>query len=162
MFRKALTLLGMLLSFPVNEQLNAEARLPAPTYYLAAEVHECSADQLLLKGASNLPSGSLISVQVSEFYEDAWKDYSDTIFARLDNDGFFEAMAHPLPKLTFHRNLVVRVYFSPAYHKQPPNVLSAVGKRGEKLGEPRNPQAYHMSGGYSYLLTIARVEGCPP
>src|SRR5258705_7670414 len=139
MFRHVLLSLGTFLSVATAQttQLQGKTNImpAAPTYYLAAQVKECSADQLLMRGASNLPAGSSIGIQVSQFFEDAWKDYSDAAFATLGDNGFFNATLHPLPKLTFHRNLVVRIYFSPGYHKQPQNVLAAVGKRGEGLGE---------------------------
>src|SRR5438876_4521991 len=103
-----------------SEILQAQQkRLSAPTYYLSGDVHECSSEELLVKGASNLPAGSIIAVQASEFDGAGWRDYSNPAFVTLRNDGFFEATIHPLPKLAFHGNLLARIYFSPGYHKQP-------------------------------------------
>src|SRR5437588_9270539 len=133
---------------------------PAPTYYLAAQASCWDVDEIDVKGASNLPPGSVIGVQVAEFYEDAWKDYSNVVFTELGTNGFFTAVVHPLSKLTFRRNVVAEIFFGPVYHAQPPHVLAVVGRKGENLDELVNPQTGKVSGENFYLSAIARVEGC--
>jgi hypothetical protein len=55
--------------------------------------------------------------------------------------GFFEAKLHPIRGNQFQHNLVCDVVFATLTDPpQPPSVLQAVGKRGERLGFPRNPQ----------------------
>lgn len=156
----ALFLQGPRLATQASGETKSLRPLTAPTYYIAAEVRECYTDKIILRGTSNLPEGSLIDIKVSDFDGSGWKDYSPAVSAHLDKSGYFSAEVTPSPKLTFRNNLVATVFFSPGYDKQPATVLSVVGRHGENLGEPTNPQAGHMSGGYSYLLTIARAAAC--
>ena len=134
--------------------------LPAPTYYLAAEARTCSKEQITVHGVSNLPSGSVIVLTVSEFYQDGWKDYSDEVFASVKENGFFDARIHPTNSATFRRNLIVVATFTTFHPRQPEKVLRIVGKKGQNLGSLENPQLGRLSGEHYYLRAIARVPFC--
>jgi hypothetical protein len=45
----------------------APARLSAPTYYIAASAEYRAPDEILVKGASNLPAGAMLFVNVYDF-----------------------------------------------------------------------------------------------
>jgi hypothetical protein len=139
-------------------------RPPAPTFYLVIDARTCEPDSIKISGASNLPAGALIGLEISDFNEDAWKDYSDTVYISLKEDGLFEKILHPKPGQKFRRNLLAQAYFSPVYvpphMTQPPNVLKMVGTKGQYLGGFENPQAGQISGNNHYLSTIARVPWC--
>jgi hypothetical protein len=120
-----------------------------------------TAQEMKVVGATNLPSGAVILVSVTEFFQDGWKDYSEYYYATVDERGSFTTTVKGKTNMGFHRNLVARVVFGPVYHQQPPGVLAAVGQRGERLGAWDNPQLGQVSGQNFYIERISRVEGCP-
>lgn len=135
--------------------------LIAPTYYLAINSSGCQFDEITVKGASNLPPESVIELRVADFVGDfGWRYYSPEVNVSIKRQGYFEATIHPASGMTFKPNLVVTAAFSPATYHQPKNVLAIVGRRGQNLGFPQNPQAGKLSGDYSYLFAIARVGAC--
>jgi hypothetical protein len=137
--------------------------LSAPTYYLAIEVKECTAREVRIYGATNLPPGSVIGLSTSEFVgEIGWKDYSEEAFATVDAHGFFQGTVHSKAGLSFRSNLIASAAFMPYRPTQPAKVLEIVGKKGEHLGYFENPQVGYESGNYRTLGTIARVGECGP
>jgi hypothetical protein len=139
-------------------------RPPAPTFYLVIDARTCAPDSIKVSGASNLPAGALIALQISDFDQDAWEDYSDPVYASLKEGGLFQGVLHPKTGKKFRRNLLARAYFSPVYvplhTTQPPDVLKVVGSKGQYLGGLENPQAGQISGENHYLSTIASVPNC--
>ena len=144
-----------------SSKTQADRLLTAPTYYVAARTRGCTQQEMKVVGATNVPPGAVILVNVAEFFQDGWKDFSADYYATVDEKGFFEANVRALANSSFHPNLVARVVFGPAYHQQPAGVLTMVGRRGERLGSNNNPQLGQLSGDNFYIETIARVEGCP-
>jgi hypothetical protein len=144
-----------------SSKTQADRLLTAPTYYLVARTQGCTQQEMRVVGATNVPPGAVILVNVTEFFQDGWKDFSANYYATVDEKGFFEANVKAMANISFRRNLVARVVFGPAYHQQPAGVLTIVGRRGERLGSNNNPQLGQLSGENFYIETIARVEGCP-
>ena len=70
-------------------------RAPAPTFYLVINARTCDPDSINISGASNLPAGALIRLQISDFDQDAWEDYSDPVYASLKEGGLFQEVLHP-------------------------------------------------------------------
>lgn len=138
-------------------------RLSAPTYYLAIVVKGCSQQEVAIRGATNLPTGSIIRLGVSEFEGNiGWKDYSEDAFVTVDNNGFLEGKTHPTKDHSFRSNLVAVANFATYHPRQPKKVLDVVGEKGQNLGDIENPQLAHLSGNYRILETIARVGPCGP
>jgi hypothetical protein len=156
----------LLIGAPVglSRQVPSSRAPAAPTFYLVVEARTCDPDDIKISGASNLPSGALILLQVSDFDEDGWKDYSDPIYISLKENGLFEEIVHPKAGQKFHRNLMAQAYFSPVYvppkRSQPASVLKIVGTKGQHLGGLDNPQVGQLSGNNYYLWTLARVPNC--
>jgi hypothetical protein len=134
--------------------------LPAPTYYIAVEARTCQKDLIEFSGASNLPRGAVIGFGVSDFDVDAWKDYSDEVYASVDEKGFFDGKIQPKKGMTFHRDLILVATFTTYRPRQLASVLRIVGKKGQNLGGINNPQVGQVSGPFYYLETIARVPFC--
>ncbi len=142
-------------------QRNANAdRLSAPTYYIAARARTCAPDVINAFGVSNLPAGSLLSLEVSEFDDNAWREYSPTTHVALDREGYFAASIKPSGGKRFRQNLLLVVRFATYDPRQPSGVLNELGPRGEKLVATDNPQAEQVSGPNYVLETIARVPFC--
>jgi hypothetical protein len=138
---------------------------------LAVEAQRSEPGGIHFRGASNLPAGSQIYVQVSDFFHGAWKDYSEGQCVDLDDSGFFEGDVRPKEGLSFRNNLLLRVDFGTQLCKQPAQTLQVLGTHGEGLanvmdsrvprdelsGRSRNPQLFQWSGWYYGLEAIARV-----
>jgi len=135
-------------------------RLNAPTYYLVAEVAKCQPKEIVVHGATNLPKGSIVGLQVSAFLQDGWNDYSDESFASVGDTGFFDAIIRPRSKAGFQRNLILVSSFTTYRPRQPEGVMNVVGKKGENLGDIENPQLAQLSGQHKILQSIARVPNC--
>lgn len=80
--------------------------------------------------------------------------FNEDVIAVVDESGFFDVTMRPRPNLQFRHRLICHIVFMPTYPKQSVPVLDAVGRRGEKLGFPQNPQAHVISGGYYLSETI--------
>jgi len=155
--RSFFAVLVLLSVAPAQQQ---QAKLSAPTYYLAARVKGCSAENIDVVGASNLPKGAVLQVQVTRFFHNAWADFSDPAYSTVNEKGYFSATLRPKQKMRFFNNLVVRVTFAPFFRGQPQEVLKVVGRRGQKLGDWNNPQLGQVSGPYFLIETIDRVNSC--
>ncbi len=77
---------------------------------------------------------------------------------KVSKNGLFEATINSLPGMQFSPNIVCIVSFRPDYPPQPMSVLRVVGRHGERLGFPSNPQATWGSGGWISLETDVHVN----
>jgi hypothetical protein len=146
----------------------------APTYYPAVNVQSCAPESIHFRGASNLPGGAMIAMQVDDFNGDGWQMFSDWIYVPVGGDGFFRGEIQPSKLLRFQHNLTLIASFATNLHKQPSDVIRVVGEKGwllagvenpsqnftELSGLSQNPQLYQASGWYHGLETIARVGNC--
>ncbi|HTA59039.1 MAG TPA: hypothetical protein VK805_12825 [Candidatus Baltobacteraceae bacterium] len=130
--------------FPPEPQTSS--RLSAPTYYIAASAEYRAPDEILVKGASNLPAGAMLFVNIYDFIGEGSKSLSADSFPKVGQDGFFEVRLKPNPGNRFKHNLVCDIGFMTDFPSQDAAVLKAVGKHGENLGFPINPQAQVGSG----------------
>jgi len=67
-----LSLLGLMqvAAFPLSrEKREAQNHLSAPTYYIAARVRDYGAGWAEIVGVTNLPSGSMVTITVADFYQ---------------------------------------------------------------------------------------------
>lgn len=139
-------------------QTHSRARLGAPTYYIAANAEYRHSQEIWLRGTSNLPAGAVLVVDVKNYVGEGGQVLSVRALPKVGKDGFFEATLLPLQKQQFKHNVVCLVSFSPDYPDQDTTVTAAVGKHGEQLGFPKNPQANIGSGERVYLMAAVHVE----
>ena len=131
--------------------------LAAPTFYIAASgEYDNYSTTLDVKGASNLPPGSRLSVTLDDFIGFRSSTLSEDTVVTLNEGGFFEATLKPRLGKQFKDNMVCDVSFIPDPALQRPSVLKVVGKHGELLGIERNPQVGKNSGGY-YLEALVHI-----
>jgi len=129
-------------------------------FYLVVRARTCSPQEVKIEGASNLPVGSILTLQVSDFLGDGWTNYSEETYVTLRADGFFEATIQPVKGKEFHRNLLIQASFIPWRPKQPADVLGVVERHGRNLGGIKNPQVNQVSGWNYQLDTMERVPFC--
>ena len=137
-------------------QTKSHRSLTAPTYYIAANAEYRHAEQIWLRGASNLPAGAVLVVDVQNHVGEGSQTLSIRALPKVEKDGFFEATLAPLPKMQFKHNVVCLVSFFPP--DQDATVTGIVGRHGEQLGFPKNPQAYVLSGDNVYLGAAIHIE----
>jgi hypothetical protein len=130
------------------------APLPAPTYYIAVDGRKCEPDSITIMGASNLPSGAVLAIEVEN---------SDPTYITLPVSGWFEKDIHAKGGMSFHAGLTVRAYFQIAYYRgprQPTNVLRVVGLKGWRLAAVRNPAAhFDQLSGLSHNPQLFQTSG---
>ena len=127
----------------------------APTYYIAANSeYKGPQSEMRVRGATNLPPGARLTLDVYDFIGNGSTRFNEDVIAVVDESGFFDVTMRPRPNLQFRHRLICHIVFMPTYPKQSVPVLDAVGRRGEKLGFPQNPQAHVISGGYYLSETI--------
>jgi hypothetical protein len=107
-----------------------------------------------VKGASNLPVGSRITVTLSDFIGFHGSPLSETAEITVGNTGFFEVTLSPLKGKHFKDNMVCDLTLLPS--SQSVAVQKVVGKKGELLGIESNPQVGKHSGEY-YLVALAHL-----
>jgi hypothetical protein len=136
-----------------------QGQLLAPTYYIAARVtYDGRPEQLYVVGASNLPFGARLDLQVYRHIGEGGDVISEDATAVVGKGGFFDATLHPLKGNRFEHNLVCQIVFATyAVPPQPPSVLRIVGSRGEHLGFPKNPQVEVVSGERFLLSDLVHV-----
>lgn len=139
-------------------QSKSHRSLTAPTYYIAANAEYRHAAEIWLRGASNLPAGAALVVDVQDYVGEGSQILSVRALLKVGKDGFFEASLAPLPKMQFKHNIVCLVSFLPNSPEQDAVVTGAVGRHGEQLGFPKNPQTNVLSGENVYLGTAIYVE----
>jgi len=150
-------ILFSLIATVLPSEPQAPARLSAPTYYIAASAEYRALDEILVEGASNLPAGAILFVNVYDFIGEGSKTLSSESLPRVGKDGFFEVSLRPNPGNRFKHNLVCDISFMTDFPSQEAPVLKAVGKHGEQLGFPINPQARVGSGERYYLQDTIHV-----
>lgn len=136
-----------------------ERHLWAPTYYIAARVtYDGRPSELHMVGASNLPAGARLYVNVYRYIGEGGSAINERASAVVSESGFFEATLHPSKGNVFQHNLVCDILFAtrtdPA---QPSSVLRVVGNHGERLGFPKNPQVSAVSGENFMLGELVHV-----
>jgi hypothetical protein len=145
----------------VGVVLASEAQSPkrrgAPTFYVAAKAEYETPNEMHVTGASNLPPGAQLYVDINDFIGEGSAILSERAEPTVGNDGFFSATLKPSAGKQFKHNVVCDIGFVPNDPHQPESVLRVVGKRGEGLGFPQNPQAYVNSGERHYLLDLVHV-----
>lgn len=136
-----------------------QARLSAPTYYIAANAkYSGLPDELHVVGASNLPPGARLQLNVYRYVGEGGNVINERASVVVGEGGFFEADLHPTKGNQFQHNLVCDIVFATVTDPpQPPSVLQVVGRRGEKLGFPKNPQVEVLSGDRFLLDDLIHV-----
>lgn len=147
--------------------------LHAPTYYIVVHGRMKDENTIVVHGASNLPPGSMILMQVG----DGTKPLAERICVGVGEDGLFLRELHPIAgiKFRFSPRLGIDAIFRTTECGQPDSVLRIVGKHGQYLGNDNyddkidihmqwtpgmlnNPQLFQESGWYFGLLTSAKVS----
>ena len=158
MFNISLAWVG-LLAFTVVFHSEAQSIRPtAPTFYISAsgEYDRFSAT-LDVKGASNLPPGSRLSVALYDFVGYRSSILSEDATVVLNKDGFFKVTLKPRQGKQFQNNMVCDISLVPNVVRQDPSVLKIIGKKGELLGIENNPQVGKMSGENYYLQALVHI-----
>ncbi len=115
--------------------------LPAVGYYIAVRATLNGSEQIDLFGASNLPAGSILGVNISDFRGTGSKVFNDETTVAVGKNGLFRSATRPKRGDLFRRNMICDVMFCPTYSNQPASVIKVVGKAGERLGKwDANPQ----------------------
>jgi len=130
----------------------------APTIYIAADAEYGGIpSEIFVRGVTNLPPKSLLSIKIYDFIGEGARQLSVDTTVQVPVDGFFEATIAAAPGEKFRHNVVCDIVFMPrSSPRQYPSVLAVVGREGEFLGSPKNPQAYQHSGEY-YLSEMVHV-----
>jgi hypothetical protein len=124
-------------------QEGAKPRLWAPSYYIAIHARLQTDTDVWVFGASNLPSGSIITFRV---YDMSGKPVSQDAMATVGDDGLFRVDLRPKKGSIFRPRMECDAVFETLYPKQPAEVLKMVGKHGENLGTTGdNPQVQDNS-----------------
>jgi hypothetical protein len=149
-----------ILAFTTHSDAQSRQTLSAPTFYIAASGDYNNYGDLNpnldVKGVSNLPPGSRLSVTVYDFVGYRSSILSEDAEVVLGKDGFFKVTLRPRKGMQFKDNMVCIVSFTPHGGPQGPSVLKIVGKEGELLGIENNPQIGKNSGGY-YLQALVHI-----
>ena len=153
--------------------IRARASLSAPTYYIAVSARLQDAQHVRFEGASNVPPGAKISINVAKFSGYGWTSYSADNCSSVNDEGLFAGQLTPKPGLEFPRSgdLVVAATFQTNLCRpQATPVLEALGEKGQRLANVKdgdmtelaglsdNPQIYQVSGWYYGIEAIARVQ----
>ncbi len=121
--------------------------LPAVGYYIAARARLQTRYMVWLFGASNLPPGSVVLINIHDFIGTGGKSLSRDTQAVVREDGLFEAEVYPRKGLKFRTNMVCDVVFATYFPRQNAQVLKIVGESGENLSTitANNPQVQDNS-----------------
>jgi hypothetical protein len=155
--RVALTALLIAVTLSQSEAQPAKT-MAAPTFYLAASgEYGRYSPTLTLKGASNLPPGSKLTVHLDDFIGYKSTALSEEAVVTLPESGLFEVTLKPQTGKIFKQNMVCDISFIPhGVLPQEAGVLKITGKNGESLGIGTNPQIGKNSGGY-YLQAFVHI-----
>ena len=158
MFRVSLATAAILtFAAVVYSETPSTKTLSAPTFYIAASGEFNNFGTTLdLRGVSNLPPGSRLSVNLYDFVGYRSSALSQDAVVVLNKDGFFAVTLQPIQGKQFKDNMVCDISLNPNAVKQDPSVLKIVGKTGELLGIENNPQVHKNSGGY-YLEALVHI-----
>lgn len=139
------------------ELLGLYAVPKSPTIYISARAeYDGNVSTLYVRGATNLPYKSLLTIYVYDFVGTGSTTLSVEGTAQVSRDGFFESTVKAAPGRKFFHNMACDVTFMPKYPRQLGSVLAVTGSEGEYLGFPRNPQVEQHSGEY-YLTDLIHV-----
>lgn len=151
--------------------------LSAPGYYIAIMAQHSYDTVIRVRGASNLPPGTKVLLQVVAMNDQAYKTYSQDICVAVDEKGLFEQEVGLSAGNLWRRDLLVNAIFLPNECKQNAHVLQILGSHGQYLGHDNrpvtmnevemgitpgmaaNPQLFQVSGWYFGISALARVEG---
>lgn len=155
--RIALAALAIAAALPRSGGAQPAKNMAAPTFYIAASgEYGKYSKTLTLKGASNLPPRSRLTVYVYDFVGYKSSTLSEDTVVTLPESGLFEVTLRPRDGKTFKENMVCDVSFIPHGVPQEAAVLKITGKNGELLGIGTNPQIGKNSGGY-YLQALVHI-----
>lgn len=148
----------LMLTAVVYSEAQSTKTLTAPTFYIAAsgEYNKYSTT-LDVKGTSNLPPGSRLTVTLSDFVGYRSNILSEDAVVVLNTSGFFEVTLKPRQGKQFKDNMVCDISLNPNAVRQDPSVLKIIGKKGELLGVDINPQIGKMSGENYYLQALVHI-----
>jgi hypothetical protein len=121
---------------------------PAIGYYLVVGARLVTPQLAIVRGASNLPAGAVLTVRI---YNSKLDVVGGAVRAAVVGaDGLFIARVRPNPGLGFEPDgtYICSAVFQPDPHTDAPAVINAVGPRGERLGDADvNPEIAGNSGG---------------
>lgn len=111
-------------------------------YYIAVRAEYAGDERINLYGASNLPPGAVLDVDIDDFLGKGSRSFNDVTEVTMGMDGLFYTAILPLGRAPFRRNLICSVVFMPTDPKRPAPVRRIVGPAGEHLGKDpfTNPQ----------------------
>jgi hypothetical protein len=151
--------------------------LTAPGYYIAIEAQHSHDKVIQVRGASNLPPGAKVMLQVVAMNDQAWKTFSEDVCVAVDDKGLFEQEIGLSAGSPWRRDFLVIATFLPNECRQNAHVLQLLGSHGQYLGHDNrrvtmnevemgitsgmtaNPQLFQVSGWYFGISALARVEG---
>lgn len=133
-------------------------RLWAPTYYIAAKAtYDSRPQEMIVEGASNLPPGASIDILVYDRFRGG-SVLNRRQSAVVDKDGLFRVKLQAAEGKVFRHDIMCQLLFMAVTEPpQPAAVLRVVGRHGERLGFPRNPQSGISSGKHYYLIDYVHV-----
>jgi len=140
--KKILLCLALATGGVLRASVTETSHVPAAVgYYIAVRASINGPDEIDVFGASNLPPGSELTVDVSDFIGEGSQSLNQEVTVRVGPEGLFRFRVRPQKGKAFRRNLPCLISFQPTYPQQPEKVLSIVGRMGEHLGNPwENPQ----------------------
>ena len=144
----SLLVLGLVFGVVTSAVSAPRTRLSAPTYYIAAKAtYDGHPNELYVVGASNLPIGARLYVNVYRYIGEDGNTISEAASVVVGKEGLFEATLHPTKGKQLQHNLVCDIVFATRTDPpQLPAVLQVVGRHGQHLGFPKNPQVEVLSG----------------
>jgi hypothetical protein len=151
--------------------------LNAPGYYIAVDATREYEGVIRVRGASNLPAGAKIGLEVEELVqENGRKPLSTLTCTAVDQKGLFRDELQVTKDVYQKKGLIVDAIFLTNQCVQSPGVIRVVGHHGELLGNDgrpvtmkeveqgettgmrENPQLFQISGWYCGIGTIARID----
>lgn len=152
-------------------------KLYAPSYYIAIRAQREYEGAIRVRGASNLPPGAKIGLQVEELVPETGRKPLSTLMCQaVDQSGLFSAELQITKETYQKRGLIVDAIFLTNECSQDQKVLQVVGRHGEFLGNDahhvtmdevsngmtlgmvQNPQLFQVSGWYFGVAAIAPVD----
>jgi hypothetical protein len=152
-------------------------KLYAPGYYIAVSAAREYEGAVRVRGASNLPVGAKIGLEVEELVpENGRKPLSTLTCVAVDQRGLFRAELQITKDVYQKKDLVVDAIFLTNQCAQDQEVIRVVGRHGELLGNDgrpvtmeevergetpgmqENPELFQVSGWYFGISAIARVD----
>jgi len=121
--------------------------IPDSGFYIAVGYARLqSSEDVYVFGATNLPEGSVLNVEVENYIGEGSTITSKGAVAKVGSDHLFRADLLPKKGAEFKNNMICNIIF--AYKPQDPVVQTVTGTHGERLGDPaRNSQVLTVSGG---------------